>query len=164
MHWFLLASKYKDIPDSGSYKPKDAPNSRSYKATQYKSRRSGGPNSPSNSRSVSRPRGRGQNNKTAAKTSPGDRSRFMSSADRVHVILCHNIIIILLLTLYIFEHPWRPRVWLCSKSTLLPQATNFCLCVITFKCCLILIEARHNGFHIWEPLNRSIDANRDKAL
>lgn len=69
------ASRYKDTSDSTH---------RTCKATQHKSRSTRGCNSPrpqSSSRSVPRPKS--QNHSAAAKKSPGDRNRFMSTAERV---------------------------------------------------------------------------------
>lgn len=70
------ASRYKDTSDSTH---------RTCKATQHKSRSTRGRNSPrpqSSSRSVPRPKS--QNHSAAAKKSPGDRNRFMSTAERVN--------------------------------------------------------------------------------
>lgn len=77
MHlFFSLASRYKDIPDG-----------RSSNSLQYKNRKAGALWTPqgateSNS-SPSRAKGHGQTRQTATKKSPLDRSRFISTAEKV---------------------------------------------------------------------------------
>lgn len=67
------------VYDSSNYK--DILDSRSNKSSQNKKGWTGG--SPQTSRLQSRARGRGQTLQTSSKKSPGDRSRFISTAERV---------------------------------------------------------------------------------
>ena len=72
----LIASKYKDKPDN-----------RANKSSQYRSTRAGASWSLQEtsecSSSPSKAKGRGKTRQTAAKKSPVDKSRFMSTAERV---------------------------------------------------------------------------------
>ena len=71
-----IASKYKDTPDN-----------RAKKSSQYRSTRAGASwsvqGTPECSSSPLKGKGRGPTRQTAAKKSPVDRSRFLSTAERV---------------------------------------------------------------------------------
>ena len=73
---FSLASRYKDIPDG-----------RSSNASQYKNRKAGAlwtlQGATESNSSPSRAKGHGQTRQTATKKSPLDRSRFISTAEKV---------------------------------------------------------------------------------